>query len=194
MINLDEQTEDALQVQSPDALNVMANSYRAWQLQLLANSRRRQLSIVQADVAAQSPWQTQQLRRSLVSQLKQINFKTRTENLNNDTRQLVFSALAQAGLERLEQTQADYRMTITARIEEPFKRDNWFWQTATLRFDIADSANNSERGGWLWNIKVSATEQSLIAGRMKSAMQQKIERDTLVELLQLANKTLPEQI
>lgn len=191
---LDEQTHDVFQLQPADALHLMANSYRAWQLQLLANSRRRQLAIVQAAVVAPSAWQTQKLRRNVISQLKQISFKTQIENVTNNTRQLVFSALAQAGIEKIEQPQADYQMTITVHIEEPFQRDNWLWQTATLRFDIGDSTSNRERGGWLWNMKVSATDKSLIEGRMNKAIQEKVENDTLGELLQLANKTLPEQL
>ena len=191
---LDEQTEDYLKETSSDALLIMANNYRALQLQLLANNRRRQLAIVRPSAARQPSWQTQKLRRNLISQLQKISFKTKTENLNKDDRQLVFSALAKAGIERLEQDEADYLMTISWRIEEPFKRDNWFWQTAGLRFSIGDSISNNKRGGWLWNVKVSATEKSLLPGRMKNAVQQKIEKELLFELLQIANKSLPDQI
>ena len=190
---LDQQTNDALQAASEttDMLNRMAYHYSSWQAQLLADTRRQHLAIVAKKTVASSN-NTHQLRQQVVDDLAQLQCHTTIEQLDEKRQQLVYSSLAKAGIEQTHQDDADCQLQITADIREPFERDNWYWQTASIDFVIREQSTTKERGGWSLNFKVSATEQSLLPARLNRIIAQRIEEETLGELLQLANKTLPQ--
>lgn len=185
MNRLDEETSYMLEQQKTrsDPLLKIADLQQAYKLQQDRKTLQQTLKIIDTrgrGVPAQ--WNLAELDEQLHQAIRALPLQTtvKVDDVGG-LLDVLQGAAAEAGFDI---SGSGYQLAASLDSKVPFKRDNWYWQRATLELELIDTDGVTVIGYQSWPLKVSAGESSQLQPRMLAAADKKLKQQLFNSMLE----------
>lgn len=184
---LDKETGFELQQagNKPDPLQKVAAYQRVLDLQDQRDSLQKTLKVIDlSGRGAESQWNRAELRQRLEKSINQLSMRAEIlQDPLGGLDKLLRGAMAHAGF--VEAATPGYTLSAGLSTQPPVYDQGWHWLRATLTLRLK-SADGRVQGNKTWPLKVSATSQTQLNERMKTAIEKKLKQELKATLLGFA--------
>ncbi len=172
--------------QEDDLLRQVAAATRAVATQQQRQGLQQSLQAVDATGrGVPARWSLGQLQSDRDELLGRIRVTAAASGENSErVQRLLRGALASAGVHVTEN--GDYRMQAHLDYDTIGPRDGWYWVSGKLELSLEDSTG-STRGSHNWDLRLSASEQPLLAQRLLTRIEALLEAEIAATLAGFVN-------
>jgi len=184
---LDEETRFVLNKQANrnDILLKIADLHKANELQRDRYTLQKTLKIIDVKGnGVQAQWNQAELNEHLQQALRSLPVQTtvKADDIGG-LEGILQGAAAKAGF---NVGASGYKLAASLEAQEPIRKNDWYWQRATLKLELIALDGVTVIGHQSWPLKVSAGNLSQLPPRMRAEVDKKLKHELLSSVLEFA--------